>query len=200
MTHPPEGTVIKLFFVTRGHFVRKFNRCQSATGKQPMENAIMNLNDMPITMDEPTPTPDPQAESASRLFHALTQTMAAYVRSEIHMGLQNAVAKLVEDRFDELVTNRNTLKLMDEEMHKRIEVMIDYAITEHEGSSDHLDEANVEQTAADTARATLAEYARKQEGWVTEDQVKDIITQHVDEELDGIDWDEKVKDVLREML
>jgi uncharacterized membrane-anchored protein YjiN (DUF445 family) len=165
-----------------------------------MENAIMNLNDMPITMDEPTPTPDPQEESASRLFHMLTQTMAAYVRSEIRMGLQNAVAKLVEDRFDELVTNRNALKLMDEELHKRIEVMIDYAITEHEGSSDHLDSDTVEVHAAATARETLAEYARKQEGWVTEDQVKDIITQHVDEEIDGIDWEEKVKDVLREML
>jgi hypothetical protein len=165
-----------------------------------MENATMNLNDMPITMDEPTPTPDPQAESASRLFHALTQTMAAYVHSEIRMGLQNAVAKLVEDRFDALVTNRNTLKLMDEEMHKQIEVMIDYAITEHEGSSDHLDSDTVEVHAADTARATLAEYARKQEGWVTEDQVNDLITERVDEELDMVDWDEKVKDAIRNML
>ena len=160
----------------------------------------MNLNDMPITMAEPTPAPDPHEASASRLFHALTQTMAAYVRSEIALSLQSMVAKMVEDRFDELVNNRNALKLMDEEMHKRIEVMIDYAITEHEGSSDHLDEANVEQLAADTARETLKEYASKQEGWVTEDQVKDIITQHVDEELDNIDWDEKVKDVLRDML
>jgi flagellar basal body rod protein FlgC len=165
-----------------------------------MENAIMNLNDMPITMDEPTPTPDPQAESASRLFHALAQTMAAYVRSEIRMGLQNAVAKLVEDRFDELVTNRNTLKLMDEEMFKRIEVMIENAVDTHEVNKDHADIVEVEQVAADTARETLSEYASKQEGWVTSDQVNDLITEHVDEELDRIDWDEKVKDVLREML
>ena len=170
----------------------------------------MNLNDMPITMDEPTPTPDPQAESASRLFHMLTQTMAAYVRSEVHMGLQNVVAKLVEDRFDELVTNRNTLKLMDEEMFKRIEVMIENAVDTHEGTVEHwsrdeleeiaADTAEVEQIAADTARETLKEYASKQEGWVTSDQVNDLITEHVDEELDRIDWDEKVKDVLREML
>ena len=160
----------------------------------------MNLNDMPITMDEPASTPDPQAESASRLFHALTQTMAAYVRREIHMGLQNVVAKLVEDRFDELVTNRNTLKLMDEEMFKRIGDMIENAITEHEGSSDHLDEANVEQLAADTARETLKDYASKQEGWVTKDQVNDLITEHVDEEIDGIDWDERVKEALRNLL
>jgi hypothetical protein len=40
----------------------------------------------------------------------------------------------------------------------------------------------------------------RQEGWVTKDQVQDIITEHVDEELDLIDWEEKVKDVLREML
>ena len=160
----------------------------------------MNLNDMPITMDEPTPTPDPQAESASRLFHALTQTMAAYVRREIHMGLQNAVAKLVEDRFDELVANRNTLKLMDVEMFERIETMIDKAVIDHEGSSEHHDHENIEQIAADTARETLSEYASKQEGWVTVDQVNDLITERVDEELDLIDWDEKVKDAIRNML
>ena len=160
----------------------------------------MNLNDMPITMDEPTPTPDPQTESASRLFHALTQTMAAYVRSEIALSLQSMVAKMVEDRFDELVNNRNALKLMDDEMHKRIETMIENRMDDHEGSSVHNDSDDVERIAADTARETLSEYARKQEGWVTEDQVKDIITQHVDEELDNLDWDERVKDVLREML
>jgi uncharacterized membrane protein YheB (UPF0754 family) len=160
----------------------------------------MNLNDMPITMDEPASTPDPQAESASRLFHALTQTMAAYVRREIHMGLQNVVAKLVEDRFDELVTNRNTLKLMDEEMFKRIGDMIENAIDAHEADQDHPDTAVVEQLAADTARETLKDYASKQEGWVTKDQVNDLITEHVDEEIDGIDWDERVKEALRNLL
>jgi hypothetical protein len=63
-----------------------------------------------------------------------------------------------------------------------------------------LDEANVEQLAADTARETLKEYASKQEGWVTEDQVNDLITERVDEEIDLIDWDEKVKDAIRNLL
>ena len=160
----------------------------------------MNLNDMPITMDEPTPAPDAHEASASRLFHALSQTMAAYVRSEIALSLRNAVDKLVEDRFDEILANRNALKLMDEEMFKRIEAMIENRVDDHEGSSDHLDEANVEQLAADTARETLKEYARKQEGWVTEDQVNDLIIEQLNEEIDNIDWDEKVKDVLRDML
>jgi len=160
----------------------------------------MNLNDMPITMDEPTPAPDPHEASASRLFHALTQTMAAYVRSEIALGLQNAVEKLVEDRFDELVNNRNALKLMDEEMYKRIEIMIDNATDYHLQNYVHNDSDDVERIAADTARETLKEYARTQEGWVTEDQVNDLITTHVDEELDNIDWDEKVKDAIRNML
>jgi hypothetical protein len=143
---------------------------------------------MNITMDEPTPTPDPQAESASRLFHALTQTMAAYVR------------KLVEARFDELVANRNTLKLMDVELFERIETMIDKAVIDHEGSEPHVGEPTIEQIAADTARETLSEYASRQEGWVTKDQVNDLIIEHVDSELDLIEWDEKVKDVLRDML
>lgn len=145
----------------------------------------MNLNDTPITMDEPQ-------QPVHAVHHALIDALLSQFTKHIDM--------LVETKFAAMLANRNALTLMDDEMYKRIEVMIDYAITEHEGSSDHLDEANVEQTAADTARETLKEYARKQEGWVTEDQVKDIITQHVDEELDNIDWDEKVKDVLRDML
>jgi hypothetical protein len=150
-----------------------------------MENAIMNLNDMPITMDEPRqPT------------HAVHHTLIDALLNQFTMHID----MLVETKFHAMLANRNALKLMDEELHKRIETMIENAITEHEGSEEHHDHENIEQLAADTARETLAEYARKQEGWVTEDQVKDVITQHVDEELDGIDWEEKVKDVLREML
>jgi hypothetical protein len=141
---------------------------------------------MNITMDEPETSP--HEEVRAQLSTLLNQTMAAYVR------------KLVEDRFDELVANRNTLKLMDVEMFERIEKMIDKAVVDHEGSEPHVGEPTIEQIAADTARETLSEYASKQEGWVTKDQVNDLITGHVDSELDLIDWDEKVKDVLREML
>jgi hypothetical protein len=150
-----------------------------------MENAIMNLNDMPITMDEPQ-------QPAHAVHHTLIDALLSQFTAHIDM--------LVETKFNAMLANRNVLKLMDEEMHKRIEVMIDYAITEHEGSSEHHDHENIEQIAADTARATLAEYARKQEGWVTEDQVNDLITERVDEELDMVDWDEKVKDAIRNML
>jgi hypothetical protein len=150
-----------------------------------MENAIMNLNDMPITMAEPQ-------QPAHAVHHTLIDALLNQFTMHIDM--------LVETKFHAMLANRNALKLMDEELHKRIETMIENRMLDHEGSSDHLDEANVEQLAADTARETLAEYARTQKGWVTEDQVKDIITQHVDEELDNLDWDEKVKDVLREML
>ena len=145
----------------------------------------MNLNDMPITMDEPQ-------QPAHAVHHTLIDTLLSQFTKHIDM--------LVETKFHAMLTNRNALKLMDEEMFKRIEVMIDYAITEHEGSTDHLDSDTVEQIAADQARETLKEYASKQEGWVTVDQVNDLITEHVDAELDNIDWDEKVKDVLREML
>jgi hypothetical protein len=150
-----------------------------------MENAIMNLNDMPITMDEPQ-------QPAHAVHHTLIDALLSQFTAHIDM--------LVETKFNAMLANRNALTLMDDEMFKRIETMIDNAITEHEGSEEHHDHENIEQIAADTARATLSEYARKQEGWVTEDQVKDIITQHVDEELDGIDWEEKVKDVIRDML
>ena len=145
----------------------------------------MNLNDTPITMDEPQ-------QPAHAVHHTLIDALLSQFTMHIDM--------LVETKFHAMLANRNTLKFMDEEMHKQIEVMIDAAITEHEGTHEHLDEANVEQTAADTARETLKEYARKQEGWVTEDQVKDIVIEQIDEEIDGIDWDERVKDALRNLL
>ena len=145
----------------------------------------MNLNDMPITMDEPQ-------QPAHAVHPALIETLLSQFTKHIDM--------LVETKFHAMLANRNALTLMDDEMYKRIETMIENRMIDHEGSTEHHDHENIEQIAADTARATLAEYARKQEGWVTEDQVKDIITEHVDEELDNIDWDEKVKDVLRDML
>jgi hypothetical protein len=145
----------------------------------------MNLNDMPITMDEPQ-------QPAHAVHHTLIDALLSQFTAHIDM--------LVETKFHAMLANRNALKLMDEEMHKQIEAMIENRMLDHEGSSDHLDEANVEQLAADTARETLKEYASTQEGWVTKDQVQDIITEQMDEEIDGIDWDEKVKDAIRNLL
>ncbi len=154
----------------------------------------MNLNDMPITMAEPaTPTkPTPNQTMAFVLMH---NVMNAFMEQ-----MEQVIAIKVANALDELLANRNALKLMDEEMHKQIETMIENRMLDHEGSSDHLDEANVEQLAADTARETLKEYASTQEGWVTTDQVQDIITEQMDEELDNIDWDEKVTDAIRNLL
>ena len=145
----------------------------------------MNLNDMPITMDEPQ-------QPAHAVHHALIDTLLSQFTKHIDM--------LVETKFNAMLANRNALKLMDEEMFKRIGDMIENAVDAHESDNEHNDIAEVEQIVADTARETLKEYASKQEGWVTVDQVNDLITEHVDGELDRIDWDEKVKDVLREML
>jgi urate oxidase len=145
----------------------------------------MNLNDMPITMDEP-----------QQPAHAVHPTIMDALLNQFTMHID----MLVETKFHAMLANRNALKLMDEILEKKIADLIIEAVAEHENSHEHLDSDTVEVHAADTARETLAEYARKQEGWVTEDQVKDIITEHVDSELDGIDWDEKVKDVLRDML
>jgi hypothetical protein len=85
-------------------------------------------------------------------------------------------------------------------MKKEIADMIETAIESHEGRDAHFDKDTIEEISADQARETLSEYAERQESWVTKDQVNDLITEHVDEELDRIDWDEKVKDVLRDML
>jgi len=149
----------------------------------------MNLNDMPITMDEPQ-------QPAHAVHHALIDTLLSQFTKHIDM--------LVETKFNAMLTNRNALTLLNDEMLAHVRQVSKDAAQElldaHEADNEHNDTAEVEQIAADTARDTLAEYASKQEGWVTVDQVNDLITEHVDEELDRIDWDEKVKDVLREML
>lgn len=107
---------------------------------------------------------------------------------------------LVETKFNAMVQTRNALTLLDEAMTEKIEAMIETAIESHEGRDAHFDNETIEGIAADQARETLKEYAERQEGWVTKDQVNDLITERVDEEIDRIDWDERVKDVLREML
>lgn len=153
----------------------------------------MNINDMPITMDDTTTPPEsalPQTPNlpSNHLLVALMETVDAYVN------------KLVETKFQAMVENRRALSLMDEALERRIIDKIIEAIAEHENAHDHYDDGAITQIAADQARETLSEYAERQEGWVTKDQVNDLITEHVDAELDLIDWDEKVKDVLRDML
>jgi regulator of replication initiation timing len=110
----------------------------------------------------------------------------------------------VEAKLQDMVTNRNTLQLMDDAMLTRIKDIVDEAVQnaadDHTQNYVHNDSDDIERIAGDTARETLSEYAERQEGWVTKDQVNDLITEHVDSELDNIDWDEKVKDVLRDML
>lgn len=149
----------------------------------------MNLNDMPITMDEPQ-------QPVHAVHHALIDALLSQFTKHIDM--------LVETKFNALVQTRNTLTLLNDEMLAHVRQVSKDAAQElldtHLLDEYHYDSGDIERIAADQARETLQEYARKQEGWVTEDQVKDIITQHVDEEIDNIDWDEKVKDVLRAML
>lgn len=154
---------------------------------------------MPITM-EGMPEEKRRAASNASLLETLVDTINTHIYNEVQSQMEAQVTLLVTRAFNNVLEARNALKLMDDALEHRIDQKIAKAITDHEGTEEHHDHANIEQIAADTTRETLKEYARTQEGWVTEDQVKDIITTHVDEELDGIDWEEKVKDVLREML
>ncbi len=150
----------------------------------------MNLNDMPITMDEPATQPQ---------YHPEPLHAAAFLAPFLD-AFNKHIDMLVETRFNYLVQNRNALALLDVEMKKEIADMIETAIESHEGRDAHFDRETIEEISADQARETLSEYAERQEGWVTKDQVNDLITEHVDEELDRIDWEDKVKDVLRDML
>ena len=143
---------------------------------------MTNIN-QPITMDDDkqsTP-PEPQHHVA----HSWVNLFLEAVTKHIDM--------LVETKFNAMVENRRALHLMDQALETMIDQKIDRAVeqamTEHEVNTDHWERHELEEITAHT-----------QEGWVTKDQVQDIITEHVDEELDRIDWEEKVKDVLRDML
>lgn len=152
----------------------------------------MTTNPMPITMDDNTTPP----ESAHHVAHSFINVFLESVTKHIDM--------LVETKFNAMVDNRRTLALMDQALEtmidRKVENAVDVAINNHEVNNVHNDSDDVERIASDAARDTLKEYAERQKGWVTKDQVNDLITEHVDEELDRIDWDEKVKDVLRDML
>lgn len=153
-----------------------------------MTNDTNTTASMHITMDDTQTPPEP----AHYMAHSLVNMLIETVTKHINM--------LVETKFHAMLQSRNALKLMDDTMEAMIERRIEAAIAEHVNNEAHYDHADIEQLTADQTRETLAEYARRQEGWVTEDQVKDIITAQVDEEIDGIDWEDRVKDVLREML
>ncbi len=152
----------------------------------------MTTNPMPITMDDSTTPP----ESAHHVAHSFINVFLESVTKHIDM--------LVETKFNAMLDNRRTLALMDQALEtmidQKIEAAVTVAIDRHEANEEHYTRASIEQIAADQARETLTEYAHRQEGWVTKDQVNDLITEHVDEELDRIDWEEKVKDVIRDML
>lgn len=168
-----------------------------------MANHTNPTQSMPITM-EGVPEEQRRAASNDSLLEILVDTINTHIYNEVQAQLESQVTLLVARAFNNVLEARNALHLMDQALETVIDEKIDRAVeqamTEHEANSVHNDSDDVERIAADAARETLKEYARTQEGWVTEDEVKDIITQHVDEELDGIDWEEKVKDVLREML
>ena len=154
---------------------------------------MTNIN-QPITMDD-----DKQANP----FNFQPEPGYHAANSFLNMFLDvfnKHIDMLVETKFNAMVENRRALTLMDEALERRINDKIIEAMAEHENDNVHNDSDDIERIAADAARDALKEYARTQEGWVTEDEVKDIITQHVDEEIDGIDWDERVKDVIRDLL
>lgn len=153
----------------------------------------------PITMEDNT-TP----QNADRLFRAITMTIQTFITFEVQEAIMTRVDMLVEAKFNAMVENRRALHLMDQALETmiddKIENAVSQAIIDHETNNVHNDSDDVERIAADTARETLKEYAETQEGWVTKDQVCDIITEQLDEEIDGVDWDERVKDALRNLL
>lgn len=154
-----------------------------------MTNQTNPAQSMPITMED---SKQVDTRPPSDLPALISSALA------LHIDM------LVETKFNAMVENRRALALLDQEMYamidEKIETAVELAMNDHESNSVHNDSDDVERIAADAARDTLREYARTQTGWITEDEVKDLITTHVDEEIDGIDWEERVKDVLREML
>jgi hypothetical protein len=148
--------------------------------------------------DQTNPTPtasEPSKENKLLGFIMMENLMTTFANQ-----IEQIVDMRVEAKFNAMVENKRALNLMDDALEYRIDLKIAAAVETHDGNTEHWSRDALEQLAADQARETLEEYAERQEGWVTKDQVNDLITEHVDEELDKLDWEERVKDVLRDML
>jgi hypothetical protein len=119
--------------------------------------------------------------------------------------LQNILAVLVkhidarvESKVNEIFQSHATMSLIDERTKEMLKDLVDESINEHESDNEHLTNDDIVETIAThiahtdfTPQVQSAVSDILSDGdYVTEDRVVDIVT-------DEIDFEEKVKEVLR---
>jgi hypothetical protein len=148
---------------------------------------FFNLEREHIMNDNTNPTPATPAVNPTRDFiNNLIDQFSLHIEG------------IVERKVLEIFENHATLALINQKMEERIEEMIDSAIHEHESDNQHPSHDDISETIAThiahtdfTPQVQSAVSDILNDGdYVTEDRVVDIVT-------DEIDFEEKVKEVLR---
>ena len=111
-----------------------------------MNDNTVNLNDLPITLEE-----DEAMKALEKAKQDDTQTNEtplpvhdyALMASLINTFTKH-IERIVDQRFAALVESHQTMKLMDESMRDAITEMIDDKIGEHEYDKDHKNDADIE--------------------------------------------------------
>jgi hypothetical protein len=138
-------------------------------------------------MTDTTPTPATPAVNPTRDFiNSLIDQFSLHIEG------------LVERKVNDIFQNHATMRLLDEKTEQLMRNIADEAVDEHERDYEHIDRDEISDTVAthishhdfsDTIRRSVVEILSDGD-YVTEDRVMDIVT-------DELDFEEKVKEVLR---
>lgn len=139
-------------------------------------------------MDTTTPTNTPAVNPTRDFINNLIDQFSLHIEG------------IVERKVAEIFQSHATMTLIDEKTEDRIAELIEDRVRLHEGDCDHVDRDEVSDTVAThIAHTDFSDQIRKaveeilSDGdYVTEDRVVDIVT-------DEIDFEEKVKEVLRNL-
>lgn len=113
--------------------------------------------------------------------------------------IENHVNELVEKKVNDIMQSHATMRLIDEKTEQLMRNIADEAVTEHEHDNDHPTNDDVsDQIATHVAHIDFSDNIRR--------SVEEIISdgdypteERVEEMIDDIDFDEKVKEVLRNL-
>lgn len=139
-------------------------------------------------MTDNTPTPATPNELLSENHDLLYKLLAV---------IETHIAQLVERKVQQIFESHATMALIDEKTKDLLEEMIDEKLTEHVGDYDHESRDDISDTVAthiahhdfsDNIRRSVEEIMSDGD-YATEERVQEMI--------DGVDHEEKVKEVLR---
>lgn len=143
----------------------------------------INLNDLPITMEE-----DEAMQALEKAKQDDTQTNETPVPLQdfafmagIVKVLNNYIETLVDQRFAALVESHKTLALMDESMRDAITEMIDDRVCAHEDSHEHKNDDDIESEVSNHVEYFLRQGDHQ---FITERELSEKVSDVLDEILE----------------